>query len=47
VKARRKKPRAGSTTRSQASNVLISSIEKDEYDRVDGLEKEIEIWETF
>jgi hypothetical protein len=30
----------------QASNVLLSSLEKDEYDYVDGLEKESEIWET-
>jgi hypothetical protein len=31
----------------QASNVLLSSLEKDEYDRVDGLEKASKIWETF
>jgi hypothetical protein len=31
----------------QASNVLLSSLEKDEYDRVDGLEKASEIWETL
>jgi hypothetical protein len=30
----------------QASNVLLSSLEKDEYDCVDGLEKASEIWET-
>jgi hypothetical protein len=26
---------------------LISSLEKDEYDRVDGIEKANEIWETL
>jgi hypothetical protein len=31
----------------QASNVLLSSLEKDEYDRLDGLEKANEIWETL
>jgi hypothetical protein len=31
----------------QASNVLLSSLEKDEYDHVDGLEKASEIWETL
>jgi hypothetical protein len=31
----------------QASNVLLSCLEKDEYDQVDGLEKENEIWETL
>jgi hypothetical protein len=29
------------------SNVLISSLEKDEYDRVVGLENASEIWETL
>jgi hypothetical protein len=27
--------------------VLLSSLEKEEYDRVDGLEKASEIWETL
>jgi hypothetical protein len=31
----------------QASNVLLTSLEKDEYDWVDGLEKASEIWETL
>jgi hypothetical protein len=31
----------------QASNMLLSSLEKDEYDHVDGLEKSNEIWETL
>jgi hypothetical protein len=31
----------------QVSNVLISSLEKDEYDRVVGLENASEIWETL
>jgi hypothetical protein len=31
----------------QASNVLLSSLEMDEYDWVDGLEKTSEIWETL
>jgi hypothetical protein len=31
----------------QASNVLLSSLEKDEYDHVDGLEKASKIWETL
>jgi hypothetical protein len=31
----------------QASNVLLSSLDKDESDRVDGLEKASEIWETL
>jgi hypothetical protein len=31
----------------QASNVLLTSLEKDEYDRVDGFEKASEIWEIF
>jgi hypothetical protein len=31
----------------QASNVLLSSLEKDEYDHVDGLEKANEILETL
>jgi hypothetical protein len=31
----------------QASNVLLSSLEKHDYDRVDGLEKASEIWETL
>jgi hypothetical protein len=31
----------------QSLNVLLSSLEKDEYDRVDGLEKANEIWETL
>jgi hypothetical protein len=31
----------------QASNVSLSSLDKDEYDRVDGLEKASEIWETL
>jgi hypothetical protein len=31
----------------QASNVLLWSLEKDEYDHVDGLEKASEIWETL
>jgi hypothetical protein len=31
----------------QASNVFLTSLEKDEYDRVDGLEKASEIWETL
>jgi hypothetical protein len=30
-----------------ASNVFLSSLEKEEYDRVDGLEKASEIWETL
>jgi hypothetical protein len=30
-----------------ASNLLLSSLEKDEYDHVDGLEKASEIWETL
>jgi hypothetical protein len=31
----------------QAVNVLLSTLEKDEYDRVDGLEKAKEIWDTL
>jgi hypothetical protein len=31
----------------EASNVLLSSLDKDEYDHVDGLEKASEIWETL
>jgi hypothetical protein len=31
----------------QASNVLLTSVEKDEYGHVDGLEKASEIWETL
>jgi hypothetical protein len=31
----------------QASNVLLSPLEKDEYNCVDGLEKASEIWETL
>jgi hypothetical protein len=31
----------------QATNVLLSSLEKDEYDRVDGLEKANEMWEAL
>jgi hypothetical protein len=31
----------------QASNVLLSSLEKDEYDHVDGLKKASKIWETL
>jgi hypothetical protein len=31
----------------QATNVLLSSLEKDEYDWVDGLEKVNEMWETL
>jgi hypothetical protein len=31
----------------QATNVFLSSLEKDEYDQVDGLEKANEMWETL
>jgi hypothetical protein len=31
----------------QAVNVLLSALKKDEYDRVDGLEKAKEIWDTL
>jgi hypothetical protein len=31
----------------QAVNVLLSALEKDEYDRVDGIEKAKEIWDTL
>jgi hypothetical protein len=31
----------------QASNVLLSSLDKDEYDHVDGFEKASELWETL
>jgi hypothetical protein len=31
----------------QATNVLLSSLEKDEYDWVDGLEKANEMWEAL
>jgi hypothetical protein len=31
----------------QASSVLLSSLEKDEFDRVNGLEKAKDIWYTL
>jgi hypothetical protein len=31
----------------QATNVMLSSLEKDEYDWVNGLEKANEMWETL
>jgi hypothetical protein len=31
----------------QASSVLLSSVDKDEFDRVNGLEKAKEIWDTL
>jgi hypothetical protein len=31
----------------QAMNVLLSALKKDEYDRVDGLEKAKETWDTL
>jgi hypothetical protein len=31
----------------QASSVLLSSLEKDEFDRVNGLEKAKDVWDTL
>jgi hypothetical protein len=31
----------------QASSILLSSLEKDEFDRVNGLEKAKDIWDTL